>query len=144
MNDDLRPPAARNLLPPVLLLTGVTLVVALALLPFAVNQSEPGGVGGLSIAAAICLLGGTLAELAAWSLSKVTAPLVVMLCGMAIRMVPALAVCVYLAASGHGGRENLPFVGYLLVFYLSTLALETYLNVKRVSKWLPNQDTSVR
>ncbi len=51
---------------------------------------------------------------------------------MAIRMVPPLAICVVLAAQGADGREHLAFIGYLLAFYLVTLAVETWLAVKRV------------
>ena len=42
-----------------------------------------------------------------------------------------LAVCIGLAAFGQSGRQHLAFIGYLLTFYLVTLALETWLAVKR-------------
>lgn len=133
MIEDLRPSPPRGLLHPVLFVAGLTLVVALLLFPFALGRSASGGVAGLAVAAAICLAAGCIAEGVAWALARHVAPLGIMLFGMAIRMLPPLGVCVYLAASGQGGRQHLAFICYLLVFYFATLALETYLAVKRVA-----------
>jgi hypothetical protein len=59
-------------------------------------------------------------------------PLAGTLIGMMIRMALPLGVCVALLASGQNGREHLLFIGYLLLFYMVTLVLETWLAVKRV------------
>ena len=115
------------------LLAGCVLLVALLIAPFAAGKTGSGGLVGLSVAAAICLLAGWVAEsVACWLQGRVT-PLAVMLLGMAIRMVPPLGICVALAAQRASGREHLAFIVYLLVFYLVTLAMETWLTVSRVA-----------
>jgi hypothetical protein len=135
MIDELRPSTIRGyLFHPALLLAGLTLVVALALLPFAVGRTDSGGPVGLTIAAAVCLLSCWLAEGFGWLLRRHVPPVSVTLVGMAIRMAPPLALCLFLAASGQSGRQHLAFIGYLLAFYMVTLALETYLAVRRISQ----------
>jgi hypothetical protein len=74
-----------------------------------------------------------LAEAAAYYLSRVVSPLAGMMSGMAVRMILPLSMCVALAAMGQGGRQHLAFIGYLVAFYLATLALETWMAVKRVA-----------
>jgi hypothetical protein len=133
MIDELRPSPARGFLHPALLLAGLTFVVALALLPFAIGRADSGGPLGLAIAAAVCLFACWMAEAVAWLLRGRVPPVSVTLVGMAIRMAPPLALCLFLAASGQGGRRHLAFIGYLLVFYMVTLALETYLAVRRIA-----------
>lgn len=115
------------------MLTGCVLVVALLLAPFAVVRTGSGGLGGLALAAAICLLAGWAAESFACILQNRVMPLALMLLGMTLRMVPPLGVCVALAAQGISGRAHLAFIFYLLAFYLVTLALETWLTVSRVA-----------
>jgi len=143
MIDDLRPSPIRGLLNPVLLLTGLTFAVALVLLPFALARSGSGGLLGLAAAGGICFIAGAIAELIAWTLSATVQPLGLMFVGMAVRMLPPLSVCVYLAANS-GGREHQAFIGYLLAFYLTTLALETFLTVKRVATSAPTSKPSPR
>ena len=115
------------------MLSGSVLLVALMIAPFAAVRSGSGGLGGLTLAAAICLLAGWAAESLACVLQNRVAPLAMMLLGMTLRMVPPLGVCVALAAQGISGREHLAFIFYLLAFYLVTLALETWLTVSRVA-----------
>jgi hypothetical protein len=57
-----------------------------------------------------------------------------MLVGMAVRMGPPLVICLVLAAQGANGREHLAFIVYLLLFYVATLAVETWLAAIRASK----------
>jgi len=116
-----------------LLVAGSVLVGGLALAPFAVTRNGSAGIGGLALAGVICLAAGLLAEGMAHLLGRSGSPLATMLLGMAIRMLPPLAVCMLLAAQGARGREHLAFIVYLLAFYLVTLALETWLNVSRLS-----------
>ncbi|MGD9637234.1 MAG: hypothetical protein AB7G28_23110 [Pirellulales bacterium] len=116
-----------------LLLAGSVLVGGLALAPFAVSKSGSAGVGGVALAGAICLAAGLLAEGLAHLLGRSVSPLATMLLGMTIRMLPPLGICLFLAAQGARGREHLAFIVYLLAFYLVTLALETRLNVSRIS-----------
>jgi hypothetical protein len=116
-----------------LLVTAVLLVVALLIAPFASGRSGSGGLGGLTIAVAICLSTAWVSELVAALLVRHASPLAMMALGMVIRMVPPLAVCVWLAARGISGRDHLAFIFYLLAFYLVTLFLETWSSVARIS-----------
>jgi hypothetical protein len=122
-----------RLLPSALLLVSAVLVTALLMLPFSAGRTGSAGPNGLMLAGAICLVAAGAAELLACALHGRVAPLLLMLVGMAVRMLPPLAICVVLAARGMGGREYLPFIVYLLAFYLVTLALETWLTVSRLA-----------
>ena len=76
------------------------------------TRTGSGGLGGLALAAAICLLAGWAAEAFACVLQNRVMPLALMLLGMTLRMVPPLGVCVALAAQGISGRAAPGF--YLL------------------------------
>jgi len=115
-----------------LVLAGCVLVVALLLLPVAVRQTGTGSPLGLAASAALCLFSACLAEAIGCTFAKTGAHLVGVMLSMGIRLLPPLAVCVVLAATGADGRQHLPFVCYLLTFYLVTLATETVFAVKRV------------
>jgi len=52
-----------------------------------------------------------------------------MLLAMAFRLLPPLSVCLILALRS-SGSENLSFICYLLVFYMVTLSVETYLSIR--------------
>lgn len=94
------------------------------------------GLGGLleaSLAALVCLISGITALVATSVLGTRQHPLAGVLLATALRMLPALIVCVLLSTAD-GGGQFLGFVGYLLVFYLVTLAIETYLSVKLVER----------
>jgi hypothetical protein len=108
------------------------LLAALLLTPIALQQPGSGSPIGLAIAAAICLVSGLVAEIFVALLSRQT-PLGATLVGMMVRMMLPLGVCVAIVASGQNGRQHLAFIGYLLTFYVVTLALETCLAVKRAS-----------
>jgi hypothetical protein len=123
--------ANQGILRSTLLLAGCVLVVALLLLPFAMRQTGTGSPLGLAAAAGLCLLSACLAEAISCTLAKTGSHLAAMLFSMGVRLTPPLAVCVVLAATGADGRQHLPFVCYLLSFYLVTLATETWLAVKR-------------
>jgi hypothetical protein len=116
-----------------LLLTACVLAVALLLVPVAIQQDGTGGSLGLLVAALICWLSGLVADASALYLSRAVSPLAGMMSAMAVRMILPLTVCVALAAMGQGGRQHLAFIGYLVAFYIATLALETWLAVKRVA-----------
>jgi len=118
----------------VLMLTGGVSLVALLIVPFAAGRSGSGGLAGLALAAAICLLAGWAAESLSCVLHGRVTPLAVVLSGMAIRLVPPLGTCLLLAAQGASGPAHLAFVVYLLAFYLVTLVLETWLTVGRVAR----------
>jgi hypothetical protein len=114
-------------------LTAVTLSIALLLVPYAIRQSGTAGMLGVLAAGAICLVSGLGSEAFAATSGRTGPPLLTMLVGMTARMVPPLAICFAFAAQGAHGRRHLAFVGYLLTFYFATLALETWLAVKRVA-----------
>ena len=116
-----------------LVLTASIAAVALVMLPYAMGQAGSAGPIGLAAAAAICLLSGWAGEALACLFARRGAPLAGLLAGMAARLAPPLGVCLILAAQGVDGRRHLAFVCYLLAFYLVTLALETWLAVKRVN-----------
>ncbi len=116
-----------------LTLTAGVIAVAVALLPLASQRSGSAGTLGLAAAAGICLVSGIAAECIVAILTRASSPLAGQLSGMMVRLLLPLAVCLVLALQGFGGRENLAFVGYLLAFYVATLAFETWLAVKRVS-----------
>jgi len=115
------------------LLIACILVVALALTPFAVRSTGSAGLGGLAIAAGVCLLAGFGAEAISAVIARLASPLAGAMLGMGIRMLPPLMLCLGLAITGQSGRNHLAFVFYLLAFYFATLAMETVLAVKRVA-----------
>lgn len=105
---------------------------AMLMLPVAWTRSGLNGPLGLLGAAVLVLLCGWAAEAVAWALGREKSPAGALL-GMAVRMLPPLGLCAILAAQGAKGREFLPFIGYLLVLYLVTLALETCISVRRIA-----------
>ncbi len=89
--------------------------------------------GGIEVgsAALVCLLSGLLA-LAVTSMQTLRRqPLAGMLFAMAIRLLPPLVVCLALSLRDTGAKFS-GFVCYLLLFYLISLAIETYLSVQQV------------
>lgn len=116
-----------------LLVTAVILMAALVVAPFATGRTGSAGLGGLTLAAGICLATSWATELVAVAIGRYASPLALMALGMLIRMLPPLTVCVVLAAKGVSGREHLAFIFYLLGFYLVTLVMETWASVVRVA-----------
>jgi hypothetical protein len=123
-----------------IMLTACTFAVALLLAPFALRQAGSSGPLGLLAAAAICLFSGLAAAGAVTRSSPVGAALIAMM----VRMFVPLGVCVALLATDHSGRDHLPFIGYLLTFYMLTLGLETCLAVKRSAASSSNSTPSAR
>jgi Zn-dependent protease with chaperone function len=115
-----------------IMLSACILAAALVLTPFALGRVGSSGPVGLIVAAAICLLSGLVAEALSSFVSR-TSPFGAALIGMMVRMLAPLGVCVALLAAGQRGRDHLPFIAYLLSFYMFTLGLETWLAVKRSS-----------
>lgn len=122
--------------PAIMLLTCIALV-ALALLPSAFNREGSAGLGGLAVAASVCLVAGFAAEAISTFLARTGIPLAAAMVGMGVRMLPPLMLCVGLAATGESGRSHLAFVFYLLAFYFATLVTETWFAVKRVAAISP-------
>jgi hypothetical protein len=125
--------ASRGFARSALALATCIVVVALLFIPFAMRQSGSAGLFGLGAAAAILLMSGLAAEGLATVFARLGTPLAALVIGMIARMTPALVICLVLALQGTHGRRHLAFICYLLAFYLATLALETWLAVKRVN-----------
>ena len=144
MIDDSSSSQARGLVRPALSLAGCVVTFVLVFLPFAWGNSGLNGPIGLVAAAAICLAAGWVAEAMAFSLRGSVTPLGIMLLGMAVRLAPPLGICLILAVQGASGRQHLAFIVYLLTLYLATLALETWLMVKRVGREPSDLNHNVR
>ncbi len=126
-----------------IMLSACILVVALVIAPFSLMQTGSNGPVGLAVAAAICLLSGLAAETVAASMGAAS-PLGSMLMGMFIRFFVPLGVCVAILASGQNPRSHLPFIGYLLTFYMVTLGIETWLAMKRLTAPSPDSEPTLR
>jgi hypothetical protein len=114
-------------------LTVCILVTAFLLLPVALRESGTGNLAGLALVTAMFLATSWISEAVNTRLHRAGSPLVALGLSMAIRTVPPLLVCLYLAARGYSGRENFALIGYLFAFYFVTLVVETRLAVKRGS-----------
>jgi hypothetical protein len=114
-----------------LLVSAFVFVLALLLLPIAAHKTGLNGPNGLAGAAAICVAAAIVAEAINCVLGRAGSHLAAVLFAMATRFTPPIVVCLMLSATGASGRQNLAFIGYLLAFYLATLAAETWLAVKR-------------
>jgi hypothetical protein len=121
----------RNFKRSAFVLTVCILVTAALLLPVAFRESGTGNLAGLAIVTAMFLASAWISEAVSVRLHRTGSPLVAMGLAMAIRTVPPLLVCLYLAARGYSGRENFALLGYLFAFYFVTLVVETRLAVKR-------------
>jgi hypothetical protein len=123
----------RNFVRSAFVLTVCILVTAAILLPVALRESGTGNLAGLAIATAMFLASAWISEAVSARLQRAGSPLVALGLTMAIRTLPPLLVCFYLAARGYSGRENFALIGYLFAFYFVTLVVETRLAVKRGS-----------
>jgi hypothetical protein len=123
----------RNFVRSVFVLTVCILVTAALLLPVAIRESGTGNLAGLAIVTAMFLASAWISEAVSTRFHRGGSPLVALGLSMAIRTLPPLFVCFYLAARGYSGRENFALIGYLFAFYFVTLVVETRLAVKRGS-----------
>lgn len=123
----------RSFVRSVVVLTVCILATAALLLPVAIRESGTGNLAGLAFVTAMFLASSWISEAVSLRLHRSGSPLVAMGLAMAIRTVPPLLVCLYLAARGYSGRENFALIGYLFAFYFVTLVVETRLAVKRGS-----------
>jgi hypothetical protein len=126
-----------------IMLVACIFAVALLLVPLALSQTGSSGPLGLAAAAAICLFSGLVADGAATVVTR-TSAVGAALVAMMVRMFVPLGVCVAILATGQSGRDHLPFIGYLLTFYMVTLGLETWLAVKRASARSSNSSPRAR
>jgi hypothetical protein len=124
---------SRNFIRSVFVLTVCILVTAVFLLPVAIRESGTGNLIGLAIVTAMFLTTAWISEAVSTRFHRTGSPLVALGLTMAIRALPPLLVCFYLAANGYSGQENFALIGYLFAFYFVTLVVETRLAVKRGS-----------
>jgi hypothetical protein len=115
------------------MLFACTAATALVLLPFAIGRAGLAGPVGVAVAAAVCLACGLMSAAVTSLLGTTRSPLIAMLVGMAVRMAPPLFICLILAAQRTESGRYLAFICYLLAFYFATLAVETWLAVKRTA-----------
>jgi hypothetical protein len=117
-----------------LLLVFAVAVCVAVVLPLAIWLE--GSQGGLALVAAalICLVSGLAALVVATLRVAGSQAIYSLLLAMAFRLFPPLAVCLVLALRD-SGAEYIGFVCYLLVFYMVTLSVETYLSVR----WIRSQ-----
>ncbi len=114
-----------------MLLVGIVVVLGVAVLPFSLWLEGLSGSFALGAAVLICLTSG-LGSLIIGSLQVPRQyALYSLLLAMAVRIIPPLAVCLLLAFRG-GGSEYLGFVCYLVLFYIVTLSVETYVSIRRI------------
>jgi hypothetical protein len=123
----------RNFMRSAVVLTVCILVTAVLLLPVAIRESGTGNLAGLAIVTLMFLASAWISEAVNSRLHRTGSPLVALGLTMAIRTLPPLLVCFYLAARGYSGRENFALIGYLFAFYFVSLVVETRLAVKRGS-----------
>ncbi len=119
-----------GLVPCALLLAGSVLLLLLALSPLAIWLHGLAGLQPLAAAALINLLAG----LAVLGVTQVPAlrkePLVSMLVATALRLVPLVAISLAVVLT-RDKSAHLDFIGYLVLFHLATLAVETYVSVQQ-------------
>ena len=106
--------------------TGVMLVL---LLPFAFWSSGSAGALEVLVASVICLLPGLIALWFTSQTGDTNHVLFGLLFSMGLRLLPPLVICLALSLRSTGA-EYFSFICYLLLFYMVTLALETFLSVR--------------
>ena len=112
-------------------LTSVVMVVLMLLLPLAYWNSGVVGVLELVAAAAICLFPGLIVLKFTSQSTDANQVLFGLLISMGLRLLPPLVICLVLSLRSTGD-EYFNFICYLLLFYMVTLALETYLSVRLI------------
>jgi hypothetical protein len=127
---------------PAFWLTGCVLVAGLLLLPFAIGRTGSASPIGIAIAGAVCLAATLVSDAVGRWFSRPESALSGLAIGFNIRILPPLAICMILGLSGESGPQHMAFIGYLLVFYLVTLAVETVLNIRRLSTGKPRSPST--
>jgi hypothetical protein len=112
-------------------LTCAIAALLVLLMPFALWNS--GAVGSLEVfvAATICLLPGLISLWFTSQAADTKQVLFSLLFSMGLRLLPPLVICLALSMRSTGA-EYFSFICYLLLFYMVTLALETYLSVRLI------------
>lgn len=112
-------------------LIGTVCICYLGLLPVVFWQQGWQGSFESALAALVCLAPAVVALGVSARFLGTPQGLTAVLLGMMLRAFPPLAVCLLLALLGRGA-DYFHFICYLLLFYMITLAVETYLSVQLV------------
>lgn len=112
-----------------LLLVGAVAVLYALALPLAISQQGLRGAAEAGAAALLCLLPAATALGLSYRLIGTPQAFAALALAMGLRLMPPLAIVLILATRGTGA-DFMPFICYLLVFYLATLAVETWLFVR--------------
>jgi len=108
-----------------LLMVGAVVLLFLALTPAVLFLQGAAGLQPAAMAALVSLLVGFTVLGVSHLPSLRAKPLVSMLLATALRMIPLLAIGVAVALT-RDKNEHFGFVCYLVLFYIATLAIETY------------------
>jgi len=109
----------------------LTLAAVVSAIAAAVEKYGSSGPWGIGYAAVVCLAGALAGNLTTAFGCRRASGLATLLIGMAFRLLSPLAVCLFLASRG-SSRDHIAFVVYILIFYFTTLAFDTYWAVQRV------------
>jgi len=112
-------------------LTCAIVMLSGLLFPFALWHSGVTGALEVFVAAAVCLLPGIIALWFTPQSTDTNQVLFGLLFSMGLRLLPPLTICLALSLRSTGA-EYFSFICYLLLFYMVTLALETYLSVRLI------------
>jgi len=112
-------------------LTCAIAALLVLLMPFALWNSGAVGAFEVLVAAVICLLPGLIALWFTSHAGDTNQVLFSLLFSMGLRLLPPLVICLALSLRSTGA-EYFSFICYLLLFYMVTLALETYLSVRLI------------
>ena len=123
-----------------MLLVGAVILLYLAVTPLIIWLQGVAGLQPAATAALVSLLAGVAVLAVSHQSGLRKRPLVAMLLATALRMIPLLTIGVVVALT-RDKSEHLGFVGYLVFFYIVTLAVETYVSVQlaRSSQTLASQ-----
>lgn len=123
--------AARSLVASVTVLVSGVAFLLFILAPLASWLQGPDGLRTSFAAAIACLLPGlSIVALAHWRALS-SKPLLTLLIGTGLRMVPLLIVALVAMLSGDQAVYKY-FAAYLVCFYLATLAIETFVSLQVV------------
>lgn len=111
-----------------MVLAGTLLLGGLVVLPVAYAVGGPAGLVAALSAAALCLASGALSLLASTVVSRASAPLGGLLVGIMVRMALPLGAVMVIYHRG-GWLVAAGMIYYVLVFYMITLAAETWIAV---------------
>ena len=112
-----------------LLLTVAVALVWLGLIPLVLGWLGASGLQPAAVAALLSLVVGLAVLVVNHHPGLRERPLVAMLVAMSVRMIPLLTICLVVSLQPTKS-EYASFIGFLVFFYLVTLAVETLISVQ--------------